>query len=186
MAAPLAKAVRPSRAGTPRASASRLKRNQRGAAALFIVPFFVLFAVVMAAPIIYAVWMSLFQERASSGLGFGGTERAFAGFGNFTNALSDQGFRESFLHIAVYCALYIPVMIGAALGLALLRGLRGRQGQAVLPARALPAARRAGSDRLDPVDLPLHARPQPGRSTGSAPSAVRGTSSATTMCSRRW
>ncbi|WP_392839601.1 carbohydrate ABC transporter permease [Streptomyces sp. LN500] len=120
MAAPLAKAVRPSRAGTPRASASRLKRNQRGAAALFIVPFFVLFAAVMAAPIIYAVWMSLFQERASSRLGFGGTERAFAGFANFTNALSDQGFRESFLHIAVYCALYIPVMIGAALGLALL------------------------------------------------------------------
>jgi multiple sugar transport system permease protein len=96
-----------------------LRRSQRRAAALFITPFFVLFAVVMAAPIGYAVWMSLFQER-SAGLGFGGTERVFSGLGNYTKALSDEGFRESFVHIALYCALYIPVMIGGSLLLALL------------------------------------------------------------------
>ncbi|KKD07996.1 sugar ABC transporter permease [Streptomyces sp. WM6386] len=82
-------------------------------------PFFVLFAAVMAAPIGYAVWMSLFQER-SSGLGFGGTERVFAGFANYANALGDAGFRSGFAHIALYCALYIPVMIGGSLALALL------------------------------------------------------------------
>ncbi|MDQ0596923.1 multiple sugar transport system permease protein [Streptomyces canus] len=98
---------------------SKLRRSQRRTAALFIVPFFVLFAAVMAAPIGYAVWMSLFQER-SSGLGFGGTERVFAGFANYANALGDAGFRSGFAHIALYCALYIPVMIGGSLALALL------------------------------------------------------------------
>ncbi|NUP22652.1 MAG: sugar ABC transporter permease, partial [Streptomyces sp.] len=98
---------------------SQLQRNQRRTAALFIAPFFVLFAVVMVAPIAYALWMSLFQER-SSGLGFGGAERVFSGFDNYANALADDGFRSSFAHIAAYCALYIPVMIGGSLGLALL------------------------------------------------------------------
>ncbi|UUN31116.1 sugar ABC transporter permease [Streptomyces sp. FIT100] len=84
-----------------------------------MVPFFVLFTAVMVAPIGYAVWMSLFTEQ-SSGLGFGGTERTFSGTGNFARALSDAGFRDSFAHIALYCTLYIPVMIGGALGLALL------------------------------------------------------------------
>lgn len=98
---------------------AKLRRSQRRTAALFIVPFFVLFALVMLAPIGYAVWMSLFQER-SSGLGFGGTERVFSGFDNYTNALRDAGFRSSFAHIALYCALYIPVMIGGSLALALL------------------------------------------------------------------
>ncbi|MFF1659409.1 carbohydrate ABC transporter permease [Streptomyces sp. NPDC058255] len=73
----------------------------------------------MVAPIGYAVWMSLFQEH-SSGLGFGGTQRVFSGLGNYTKALSDAGFRDSFVHIALYCALYIPVMIGGSLLLALL------------------------------------------------------------------
>ncbi|MET7383770.1 carbohydrate ABC transporter permease [Streptomyces sp. NPDC005529] len=120
MAAPLAPAVKarhisPEKPPDP----SKLRRGQRRAAALFVTPFFVLFAAVMVAPIGYAVWMSLFQER-SSGLGFGGSERVFSGLGNYTKALSDGGFRASFAHIALYCALYIPVMIGGSLVLALL------------------------------------------------------------------
>lgn len=120
MAAPLAPAVktRPTSPAKP-PGPSKVQRGQRRAAALFVTPFFVLFGAVMVAPIGYAVWMSLFQER-SSGLGFGGTERVFSGFGNFTKALSDDGFRASFGHIALYCALYIPVMIGGSLLLALL------------------------------------------------------------------
>ncbi|MFD6922731.1 carbohydrate ABC transporter permease [Streptomyces sp. NPDC059944] len=120
MAAPLAPAVK-ARHISPEKSPgpSNLRRGQRRAATLFVTPFFVLFAAVMMAPIGYAVWMSLFQER-SSGLGFGGSERVFSGLGNYTKALSDGGFRASFAHIALYCALYIPVMIGGSLVLALL------------------------------------------------------------------
>ncbi|MFP3987166.1 sugar ABC transporter permease [Streptomyces sp. E11-3] len=83
-------------------------------------PFFVLFAAVTVAPIAYAAWMSLYREEALSGLGFGGTERVFAGFGNYSAALRDPAFLSSFGNIALYCLLYIPLMIGGALTLALL------------------------------------------------------------------
>ncbi|MFD5794505.1 carbohydrate ABC transporter permease [Streptomyces diastatochromogenes] len=122
MAAPLARTAGPPDARRDPAGpggAAQLRRGQRRAAALLITPFFVLFGAVMVAPIGYALWMSLFQER-SSGLGFGGTRRVFAGLANYTAALSDPGFRASFAHIAFYCALYIPVMIGGSLALALL------------------------------------------------------------------
>ncbi|WP_119289945.1 sugar ABC transporter permease [Streptomyces sp. YIM 130001] len=81
-------------------------------------PFFVLFAAATVAPVAYAAYMSLYEKRAS-GLGFGGAERAFAGIGNYTKALTDPAFLHSFANIAVYCVVYIPVMIGGALTLAL-------------------------------------------------------------------
>ncbi len=104
---------------TPAPAGSALRRRQRGAVVLFLSPFFVLFAAVTVAPVLYAGWMSLYREQ-SSGLGFGGVERTFAGTANYATVLSDPAFRDSFLHVAAYCLVYIPVMIGVALGLALL------------------------------------------------------------------
>ncbi|GAA5206363.1 carbohydrate ABC transporter permease [Streptomyces thinghirensis] len=94
-------------------------RAQRRAAAAYLVPFFVLFTLVMVAPIGYAVWTSLFAER-SSGLGFGGTESVFVGLGNYADALGDTALRASFVHVIGYVAVYIPLMTCAALLLALL------------------------------------------------------------------
>lgn len=85
----------------------------------FMAPFFLLFALVTVAPIAYATWLSLFREE-QSGLGFGGARRVFSGIGNYTKALSDPLFLASFRHVAAYCLLYIPVMVGGALLLALL------------------------------------------------------------------
>ncbi|MFJ9338928.1 carbohydrate ABC transporter permease [Streptomyces sp. NPDC101733] len=82
-------------------------------------PFFLLFALVTVAPVIYAGYLSLFHDE-QSGLGFGGTRRVFTGLGNFTRALSDPLFLASFRNVAVYCVLYVPLMIGGALLLALL------------------------------------------------------------------
>ncbi|MFD9410589.1 carbohydrate ABC transporter permease [Streptomyces sp. NPDC059989] len=73
----------------------------------------------MVAPVAYAGWMSLYREQ-SSGLGFGGVERTFTGLSNYTAVLADPAFRASFLHVAAYCLVYIPVMIGGALAAALL------------------------------------------------------------------
>ncbi|GGU24743.1 carbohydrate ABC transporter permease [Streptomyces daghestanicus] len=92
---------------------------RRRAAAAYIVPFFVLFTLVMVVPIGYAVWTSLFREE-SSGLGFGGTETVFAGLGNYADALADPALRAAFLHIVGYVVLYVPLMTCAALLLALL------------------------------------------------------------------
>nr|WP_206310657.1 sugar ABC transporter permease [Streptomyces sp. A1547] len=90
-----------------------------GAAGWFMAPFFLLFALVTLAPIGYAAWLSLFRAE-QSGLGFGGARQVFSGIGNYTKALSDPLFLASFRHVAVYCLLYIPVMVGGALVLALL------------------------------------------------------------------
>jgi multiple sugar transport system permease protein len=94
-------------------------RRQRGAATVLLAPFFVLFTAAMVAPIGYAVYLSLWTER-SSGLGFGGARQVFSGLGNYTRALGDPAFRHGFLITAGYCLLYIPVMLGLSLGLALL------------------------------------------------------------------
>ncbi|WP_406186573.1 carbohydrate ABC transporter permease [Streptomyces sp. NBC_01006] len=103
----------------PRTHSPRRTTGGSGAAAGFMAPFFLLFALVTVAPIGYAAWLSLFREERS-GLGFGGAQRVFSGIGNYTKALADPLFLASFRHIAVYCLLYIPVMVGGALVLALL------------------------------------------------------------------
>lgn len=93
--------------------------RRRGAVALFVGPFFVLFAAVIIAPLGYAVYLSLFSEQ-SSGLGFGGAETVFVGLGNYLATLKDRAFTDGFLVILGYCVFYIPLMIGGALTLALL------------------------------------------------------------------
>jgi multiple sugar transport system permease protein len=94
-------------------------RGRGGAATLLLAPFFLLFAAVIVAPVGYAVYLSLFTEH-TSGLGFGGAQQVFSGLGNYTRVLGDSAFRDGFLITAGYCALYIPLMLGSSLGLALL------------------------------------------------------------------
>ncbi|MFE5334066.1 MULTISPECIES: carbohydrate ABC transporter permease [unclassified Embleya] len=95
------------------------RRRRKTTAALFLTPFYVLFIATMIVPIGYAIWLSLFTEK-TSGLGFGGTRRVFTGLGNYADALGDDKFRDGFIAIGLYCLLYIPIMVGAALALALL------------------------------------------------------------------
>ncbi|MHA6763799.1 carbohydrate ABC transporter permease [Streptacidiphilus sp. PAMC 29251] len=94
-------------------------RGRGGAATLLLAPFFLLFAAVIAAPVGYALYLSLWTEH-SSGLGFGGAQRVFSGFANYSRVIKDSAFRNGFLITAEYCLLYIPLMLGASLGLALL------------------------------------------------------------------
>ncbi|MER7504378.1 sugar ABC transporter permease [Nonomuraea pusilla] len=93
--------------------------RRRGAILLFVGPFFALFLAVIVAPLAYAVYLSLFSEK-SSGLGFGGAQTVFVGLGNYLDTLRDEAFTDGFLVILGYCVLYIPLMIGGALTLALL------------------------------------------------------------------
>ncbi|MFH8931862.1 carbohydrate ABC transporter permease [Streptomyces pristinaespiralis] len=94
--------------------------GRRSTPVLFIAPFLILFLATLVAPVGYAVWMSLFREQATSGLGFGGTRTLFVGVDNYLRAFEDPGFRRGFLHVGLYCVIYIPVMVGGALLLALL------------------------------------------------------------------
>ncbi|GAA4059090.1 carbohydrate ABC transporter permease [Nonomuraea soli] len=104
----------------PRPSPRRTENwRRRGAITLFTAPFFVLFAGVIVAPLGYALYLSLFSEK-SSGLGFGGKETVFVGLSNYLDTLADRAFTDGFLVVAGYCLIYIPLMIGGALALALL------------------------------------------------------------------
>ncbi|MEV5594918.1 sugar ABC transporter permease [Streptomyces sp. NPDC052496] len=89
------------------------------AVTVLLTPFFALFTVVMVVPVGYAVWLSLFTEQ-QSGLGFGGTRTVFSGLGNYAAALGDHAFRDGFLVLLGYCALYLPLLLAGALTLALL------------------------------------------------------------------
>ncbi|MGW7195385.1 carbohydrate ABC transporter permease [Streptomyces chryseus] len=97
----------------------KARTRTHAAAGVLLTPFFVLFTLVMVVPVGYAVWLSLFTEK-QSGLGFGGTRTVFSGLANYTAALGDPAFREGFVVLLGYCVLYIPLMIGGALALALL------------------------------------------------------------------
>ena len=88
-------------------------------AAIFLVPFLVLFALTMVAPIAYAIGMSLFAQKRS-GLGFGGARTEFVGLGNYITVLSDDAFVNGFARLAAYCLLYVPALLLSALVLALL------------------------------------------------------------------
>ncbi|GAA2631944.1 sugar ABC transporter permease [Actinomadura fulvescens] len=100
--------------------AATAARRRRLTAAAFLAPFLVLFVVAMVAPVGYTIWMSLFREQSNGGLGFGGAERVFVGLDNYVRAVSDRGFRSGFANLAIYCVIYIPLMLGGALALALL------------------------------------------------------------------
>jgi multiple sugar transport system permease protein len=108
--------------GTTTASsrAATVRRPGRlGAPALLLAPFLLLFTAVMLVPIGYAVYLSLFTEHRS-GLGFGDSETVFTGLGNYARALGDDAYRAGFLTIGEYCLVYIPVMLGLSLAVALL------------------------------------------------------------------
>lgn len=89
------------------------------AAALFLIPFFAVFAVAMVAPVIYSIVLSFFAQQ-KSGLGFGEAKTAFVGLENYLQVLQSEAFVGGIGRLALYCALYIPCMVGGALAFALL------------------------------------------------------------------
>ncbi|GAB3542240.1 sugar ABC transporter permease [Arthrobacter tecti] len=88
-------------------------------ASIFLIPFFALFILTMIAPVIYSLGLSFFSER-SSGLGFGGAETLFVGLENYQHVLGSETFVSGFVRLGLYCLMYIPLMLGGAIFLALL------------------------------------------------------------------
>lgn len=98
---------------------SRSRRRQGGLAFAFISPFILLFLAAFIAPLVYAVVLSVYAEKRS-GLGFGGSTREFVGIDNFVSVFTDPTFLNSFTKLTSYFIFYVPIMLGAALCLALL------------------------------------------------------------------
>ncbi|MFC5502001.1 carbohydrate ABC transporter permease [Lysinimonas soli] len=96
-----------------RETTPRRRRNavgRRGWA--FVLPFLIVFAVAFIAPVLYAIYLSLFRDQLVGG-------NAFVGLANYAQVLSDGRFWQSFLHVVVFLLVQVPIMLGLALFAAL-------------------------------------------------------------------
>lgn len=104
---------------------------------LFMGPFAVVFVVVFVVPVVYAVWISLFQHRM-----VGGT--VFVGLANYRRLLADGQFWSSVRRVVVFTVVQVPIMLclSALMALALdslrLHGMRFFRISTFLP-YAVPA-----------------------------------------------
>jgi multiple sugar transport system permease protein len=88
-------------------------------AALFLVPFFAVFAIAMIAPVIYSLVLSFLRSK-SPGLGFGEAKTVFVGLENYVQVFQSETFVEGIARLGLYCLIYIPCMVGGAVVFALL------------------------------------------------------------------
>lgn len=72
----------------------------------------VVFTVALVAPVIYAIYLSLFRDQL-----VGGT--SFVGFANYVQALGDSKFWASLGRVALFLVVQVPIMLGIALAAAL-------------------------------------------------------------------
>jgi len=103
---------------------STTSRPRRAGAAtpyLFVAPAVVLFLLVLAIPIAYTVYLSLFRIEVSGlGLGRGSRKEVFAGIDNYVRTLTDSEMGAGALRVLGYGALLVPTMLVLALVFALL------------------------------------------------------------------
>ena len=78
----------------------------------FVGPFLLVFLFVLVAPIVYAVYLSLFQDKLIGG-------NRFAGLANYTQALRDSLFWTGFGRVSIFLVVQVPVMLVLALLVAL-------------------------------------------------------------------
>ncbi|HZM74517.1 MAG TPA: sugar ABC transporter permease [Candidatus Limnocylindrales bacterium] len=93
---------------------TRIRRRSRAswAGLAFVAPFLAVFALVFLAPIAYSVYLSLYRTRL-----VGGT--TFVGGQNYADVFGDAHFWSSFLRVALFLAVQVPIMLLLALAVAL-------------------------------------------------------------------
>jgi multiple sugar transport system permease protein len=99
-----------------RASGGRRKKapNKHGFAGFaFTLPFMVLFLTLFIAPLVYALYLSLFREQLVGG-------SSFVGLDNYTEGLKDKAFTDGIKRVALFMIVQVPVMLFLALVFALI------------------------------------------------------------------
>lgn len=86
---------------------------------LFAAPAIVLYVVLMAVPVVYAVYLSTQAYKVVGGA-LGRKQQVFAGFENYVSVFSDSRFRTGFAHLGMYAVFAVPLTLGLALLFALL------------------------------------------------------------------
>lgn len=86
---------------------------------LFFLPFGLLFLLFFIAPVLYAIYESLFRSQRS-GLGLGTPTVNFNGLSNYLQIIHDPDFWSGLGRVLLYGIVQVPIMLGLALLLALL------------------------------------------------------------------
>ncbi len=96
----------------PRKPLTVAKKRQYRAAYLFVLPFFVIFLAMIIVPLGYAGYLSFFKQQL-----VGGT--SFAGFANYSRALTDPDFLAGVARMGLILVIQVPIMLVLALFFAL-------------------------------------------------------------------
>lgn len=99
----------------------RVKRSEAITGWAFMSPFALLYLVVFIIPIIVAIKSSFFRLASTGGLygGVGSTEK-FVAFSNYEHAITSSLFWKGMARVVGYTVIQVPIMIIAAMALALL------------------------------------------------------------------
>jgi multiple sugar transport system permease protein len=91
--------------------------QHRKSAFLFLAPFLAMFVAFYLAPVVYAIYLSLFIRKR---VGLGPAQEIFAGLANYVRAIQDWDFLNGLKNMFVFGAFQVPIMLGLAIALALL------------------------------------------------------------------
>jgi multiple sugar transport system permease protein len=91
---------------------SAIQRKQHLAAYGFVLPFFVVFATMLVAPLLYSGYLSFFVDRLIGGV-------SFVAFENYLRAFQDPNFLAGLGRTALVLVIQVPIMLGLALFFAL-------------------------------------------------------------------
>ncbi|WP_396652702.1 carbohydrate ABC transporter permease [Microbacterium sp. AK031] len=90
----------------------RIERSQARAGLGFLAPFLIVFALVFIAPLLYAVYLSLFKTQL-----IGGT--AFVGLDNYARAFADEKLWRGLGRVLLVLLVQVPIMLAVAVFAAL-------------------------------------------------------------------
>jgi multiple sugar transport system permease protein len=92
-------------------------QQHRKTALLFLAPFLTVFVAFYLAPVVYAVYLSLFIRKR---VGIGPAKEVFGGLANYIRAVQDGDFLNGLKNMFAFGVVQVPVMLGLAILLALL------------------------------------------------------------------
>lgn len=104
--------LRPVGRATSNRARSAATRSKNRAAYLLVLPFFVVFVLMLVVPLIYSGYLSLFQSSIIGGV-------RFVGFDQYAKAFTDPAFLGGLLRMTIFLVVQVPVMLAIALFLAL-------------------------------------------------------------------
>lgn len=114
-----ATAAAPPLTASARRARTTARRRRLTACGVLMTPFFALLATVFLVPVGTAVYLSFYSDD-QPGLGFGPERTVFVGLRSYAAVLTDPTFLGGLGTVALYCLVYIPLMVAGALALALL------------------------------------------------------------------